>query len=370
MPKRILCLDQFSTMGGAQQCLLDLVPFLNEAGCETTVVLPGKGTFADKLHAAGCELNFFTAAQLSRKQKPLWEGVPYGLAVGSAVRALSRSVREHKPDVLYVNGPRFLPAAALTAWRYDLPLLFHAHNRLLQQGALNLVGSALRGSSARVVACCEWVAESLRRYVDGSRIRVVYNGTRDLQVMKRPGPGRIETVGVIGRISPEKGQVNLVNALSLLKNWTLKCTFIGAPSAESIPYYREVLRASAGQDVSFPGWRDDIESAIAGLDLLVVPSLCHDAAPRVILEAFSAGIPVLACPSGGIPELIEDNVTGFLTTGSSPKDIADRLAEVLRTPLTYVQKVAAAARRTWIERFSLDRYREGIWKEVQSCTTV
>jgi glycosyltransferase involved in cell wall biosynthesis len=369
MQLRILCLDQFESLGGAQQCLLDLLPFLNRQGCKTEVVMPGPGVFADKLHGAGCTLRFFGTSELSRKTKRIWEAVPYCLALRRAAITLSESVCLQRPDLLYVNGPRFLPAASWVASRYNLPLLFHAHNRLIQKSALVLAGKALQSCRSLVIACCEFVASSLRPYVPGPRLRVVSNGTADFHLHQNIFPRSIRTIGVLGRIAPEKGQLNFVRAARKLLASHAYCRFVivGAPSGEHCDYYCRVMNESKNLDIQFTGWKDDVSSALSALDLLVVPSLSYDAAPRVILEAFSAGVPVLACPSGGIPELIEDNLTGFLTSGTEPDQIAGRIAEVLRMPAPRVQLVAANAREAWIRNYTLAHYCENVWKAVLSC---
>ena len=74
------------------------------------------------------------------------------------------------------------------------------------------------------------------------------------------------------------------------------------------------------------------------------------------MEALSAGVPVLAYALGGIPEIIEDNRTGFLST-PAPEALASRMAEVLETDLTVVDLIAQRARAAWQERFHIDRWR-------------
>ena len=75
----------------------------------------------------------------------------------------------------------------------------------------------------------------------------------------------------------------------------------------------DAVRAEAGGVVAFTGWTDDISRFLKQVDLLVVPSDAVDANPRVIPEAYAAGLPVLAFDGGGILELIEHGVTGLLT---------------------------------------------------------
>ena len=103
------------------------------------------------------------------------------------------------------------------------------------------------------------------------------------------------------------------------------------------------------------------------LDVLVVPSTWIDATPRVILEAFSAGVPVIAYRSGGIPELIEDGITGILTRGAGTpvrrvethldarNSLAEAIQELLANP-EQMSSIAIAARKSWEERFTVQRY--------------
>ena len=66
-----------------------------------------------------------------------------------------------------------------------------------------------------------------------------------------------------------------------------------------------------------------------------------------MLEAFSAGVPVLAFPSGGIAEAIQDNVTGFLVKDRSPRALASRLLELATRDQHLMSVVAANARLLW-----------------------
>ena len=67
---------------------------------------------------------------------------------------------------------------------------------------------------------------------------------------------------------------------------------------------------------------------LADLDLLVVPSISAEATTRVILEAFSAGVPVVAYSIGGIPEIIRESRNGFLVPECEPRALARKIQEV------------------------------------------
>jgi glycosyltransferase involved in cell wall biosynthesis len=80
----------------------------------------------------------------------------------------------------------------------------------------------------------------------------------------------------------------------------------------------------------------------------------------VIPEAYSAGVPVIAFPAGGIPEVLDDERTGFLTRASTAEALAERILYVLRLDRTALRAVVKRARKEWDTRFSLSAYRNSV----------
>ena len=129
-------------------------------------------------------------------------------------------------------------------------------------------------------------------------------------------------------------------------------------------YAAQVRTEAAGLPVEFAGWVDDIYACMAQLDLLLVPSAGHEATTRVILEAFAAGLPVIAFASGGIPEVVEDGVTGLLANTS--EHMARLAIELLTGDARRLTSIAQAAHESWARRFTLDRYRRQMMSAIQA----
>lgn len=361
VPMNILLGDQFADFGGAQLCLLDLLPALQQRDWRLRFAIPGEGAFTDRLRAGGFTVDVLPICTLSRGRKSLSECLSYAEWQCKVMRRLLRIVRELQPRLLYINGPRLVPPAALVARRTGIPLLFHAHNRLLQKTALWTIATQLRLANARVIACCEYVASSLRPYV--ANVETVYNGVADLQAREPASSRNAPVIGVIGRIAPEKGQLEFIRAARLLHREWPACRFvvIGAPMAGSSDcYFRQTMEESCGLPVTFTRWRSDVAGPLRELDLLVVPSAPHDATPRVVMEAFSAEIPVVALASGGIPELIKEGHTGFLVETRSTRALADRILQILKADKELLARIVGNARRKWEIDFNLDVYRRRI----------
>ena len=125
------------------------------------------------------------------------------------------------------------------------------------------------------------------------------------------------TIGIVGRLSPEKGHRYLIAAmpqiLTYAPNTHLK--IVGAGPLES-ELKRLAVSLQVSKRVTFEGYKKDIFVEMAEMDILFVPSL-SDAFPIVVLEAMAMGIPVVGTRVGGIPEIIRDRETGLLV---APRD--------------------------------------------------
>jgi glycosyltransferase involved in cell wall biosynthesis len=119
-------------------------------------------------------------------------------------------------------------------------------------------------------------------------------------------------------------------------------------------YDLEVRAAADGLPVEFLGWRDDVSTVLANLDVLAVPSGPNEATTRTILEAYSAGIPVVAFRSGGIPEVVEHGRTGWLID-PSPEALAAKLVDLIANP-NQLRDAGGRAREIWREKYTLERY--------------
>lgn len=359
----ILFLDQFSDLGGAQQCLLDLAPAIQMRGWKMICAAPGNGRLVEKLRSAGVTVHSLPAGPLASGKKPVSDFARFGLRAPRLAREISNLARETAADLLYANGPRVLPAAAWVARRTGRPLLFHCHNHLSQRAAAWLAGRSLQLADARVIACCRYAARPLWPYIDPGKLRVIYNGVAAPGIQKRKPQNSLH-IGVIGRISPEKGQAEFIAAARLIHAKFPECKFtvFGAPLFEDpeAQAYLDRVRASARDlPVAFPGWQDDVNAALAGLDVLVVPSLREPGAARVVIEAYAAHVPVVAFASGGIPEILHDGETGFLVEPPTPENLAAKLEEILRAPERRCE-IAEAACRAWQEQFTLERYQREV----------
>jgi glycosyltransferase involved in cell wall biosynthesis len=363
----LLFLDQFSDLGGAQKNLLELLPAVQAAGWHALVGLPGEGELFQRVRALGFEAERIDCGPYRSGRKSAADFGRFLAGTPQLAAQIHEMAQRADADVVYLNGPRLLPAAALAG--VGRPVLFHSHSYLGTGPVRRLAGIALRRLDAYLVGQCEFVAAPWRPFVRPERVSVIYNGVAGSPHALERAHAGAPRVGCIGRIAPEKGQHEFVAAAKKIHQSLPECTFAiyGAPlftDAAAARYATEVRANAEGLPLEFAGWVDDIYTCLAQLDLLLVPSAGHEATTRVILEAFAAGVPVIAFPSGGIPEVIEDGVTGLLA--NSAEQMAQQAIDLLTGDPCRLLSIAQAARESWAHRFTLDRYHRQILQAIET----
>jgi glycosyltransferase involved in cell wall biosynthesis len=367
----LLLLDQFSDLGGAQQNLLELLPAVRDMGWSTLVGLPGEGELFQRVSALGFEAERIHCGPYGSGRKSVADFGRFLADTPALAREMRRMAKQVNAELIYLNGPRLLPAAAMAGFGrgLDRPVLFHSHSYLGPGMARRLAGLALSRTDAWLVGQCEFVAHSWRPFVRPERVAVIYNGVAApprVRTRSLAGPPR---VGCIGRIAPEKGQREFVAAALRIRQEIPECRFViyGAPlfgERAAARYAAQVRTDAEGLPLEFAGWMDDIYACLAQIDLLLVPSTGQEATTRVILEAFAAGVPVIAFASGGIPEVVEDGVTGLLANTTS--EMAQSSIDLLTGNPRRLIGIAQAARESWSRRFTLQRYHQQILRAMEA----
>src|ERR1051325_9570597 len=209
----ILIADQFSEPGGAQQVLIDLLPACQDSGWTCELAVPGPGPLRTRAEELGIRCHEITCGPFGCGSKSVSDMVRFVTQFSKLRDQFRRLVDAFCPDVLYINGPRLVPAVCSLG--HDAPpILFHLHSYLRSRSIAALTGRSLRRADASIVANCRYVLEPLRRYLVNSSIEVIYNGVRGC-VPGEPDQ-RISRIGMVGRISPDKGQEVFIRAARLV----------------------------------------------------------------------------------------------------------------------------------------------------------
>lgn len=161
---------------------------------------------------------------------------------------------------------------------------------------------------------------------------------------RRDGPGSYFLF--LGRLSPEKGGSTLVE---VFRRSSARLIIVGEGPDGAM------LRRRGSSNLEFRGTvePDRVPDLLAGARALLVPSLSHEGAGKVVLEAYAASVPVLASEAGGLPEVVDDGQTGFLLP---PGDVpawtraVDRMSDD-----ELVQRMGAAGLAMWKQGYGPDQ---------------
>jgi glycosyltransferase involved in cell wall biosynthesis len=360
---RLLMVDQYGDLGGGQRCFLEASEGFRARNWKVYAAVPSAGPLSGELKRRGVDVMPLACGPFTATRKSPTDMLRFAAQIPLQVTTLRQIVRRNDVDAIYVNGSQVLPAVSIA--RQGRPVIFHVHWVVTQPLALRLSEWALRRSEGFVIATSQFVARSLGGVVAPEKMRVIYNGVAvaDETICNTRKPRH---VAILGRIAPEKGTLEFVRAaiLALRESPDLRFTVCGAPMFSGHGYMDQVRREAEGLPIAFPGWTDDVAGWLREVDLLVVPSNETDNIPRVILEAFGAQVPVIAFRSGGVPELVEDGVTGLLTKERTPESLAGKIHEAIVAPEWIATMVAEAKRRS--ERlYTLQRFQSEVCETVE-----
>ena len=244
----------------------------------------------------------------------------------------------------------------LEADRLDL-----AH-RLLEWVGLRCLDETIVASEAVRYA---W-AQRVR--INPRRMRVIYYGM-DLDAFRpaRPAaemrrefslPEGAPVLGVTARLHPMKGFCHLLDAMPAVLSAVPAAHLVVAGDGELRAALEQQAQALHIADrVRFLGFRSDVADVMQVFDVAVLPSVAGECLPYVLMEAMALRKPVVATRFSGIPEEVEDGVTGTLVPLRAPKALAEAVIELLRNP-DKARAFGEAGRRRVEERFTQKRMLE------------
>ena len=315
-PIRVAHIAQQLSTGGMERILNEFARHSDRAMVEPCFISIGpRGRVADDIEGCGWAVTTLNE--------------PPGLRPGLVYR-LARLFREQRIDVVHTHNTKPLlyagPAARLAGVAY---VVHTRHGR--RHGATRRQNFLFRLAARCVdrVVCVSQDSAGLCRIdgIDPGIVRTVLNGI-DLAQFPCSGPTSNGPAVFVGRLTPEKDIPTLLHATRRVAvtrpNFYLVIAGSGPCEAE-LRHLAHELRIT--KFVEFAGEVRDVPNLLRRASMFVLSSIT-EGLPLTVLEAMASGLPVVATSVGGIPEAVEDGVTGMLVPAGNATSLADALLRV------------------------------------------
>ncbi|MFN6488116.1 MULTISPECIES: glycosyltransferase family 4 protein [unclassified Nostoc] len=363
---RIFFLDQSGKPGGAELCLIDIAkPYSDSA----LVGLFADGSFKEILQQNHIPVEVLaTQAIQVRKESSLVQGLKSLAQLTPLITKVVKIAREY--DLIYANTQKALVVGALASFFSRRPLVYHLHDILSKEhfSQTNLrIAVNLANRFASLVIANSQASQAAFIQAGGRSdiIEVVYNGfdskkyqtdESDInQLQQQLGLQGKFVIGHFSRLAPWKGQHILIDALAKCPPEVIAILVGDALFGEQDyvqQLHQQVAELGLENRVKFLGFRSDIPQLMAACDLVAHTSISAEPFGRVIVEAMLCGKPVVAAKAGGVMELVEHGLNGFLVTPGEPQELAQVIITCLQeTEITAT--IANNARTTASRRFDV-----------------
>jgi glycosyltransferase involved in cell wall biosynthesis len=356
---------------GAERSLALLALGLVNRGHQVAMAAPGPWSMGADLEAAGIEVTKIPVRSCWLVQyghQPLWRqsarAARYALP-DDGYRDLRSWLGALEPDVVHVNCLPHLRGAAV-ARSLGLPVVWHIREILPSGRRRRWFAGRLRSDATKIVAVSEAVAEWLREEGLGDRVEVVHNGVDPpLQLpddtiarqefgLKAEGP----VVGLFSQLVEHKGTLDFVRAAhrAAAAEPTLQFLIAGRGPAGFVDRLRAEIASGAGAGcIRLVPPQDEIWPLLAAVDTVALTTLWPDPLPRVVMEAMSVGLPVVAYSGGGVDEMVVDGDTGLLCAAGDVTGLVEAWLRLSRDAALRRRFGDAGSRRVR-DRFSLTRH--------------
>ena len=285
-----------------------------------------------------------------------------------------RECRRLRPTHLYVMNWLYFVYCAPAIFLSPLPLIYRMGDAVTTSTPLHrLLWRVIVRRCEFIVCVSEFVRQELIKWAGGgNKSAVIYNSPPlrtsaedDLTTLIRPADA--VAIVFVGQLSEGKGIELLVNAVrQLIQQGENVVLWVGGDYKWRNPLARRLIQgikiSSLQQRIQFLGYQENVPGLLRAADIHAFPSVCAEGLGNVILEAKAAGIPTVAFPNGGVPELIRHGEDGLLCAEST----TESLVAALRT---YIIDGAArraageAAQLSLQNRFGYDQFQRK-WIDV------
>lgn len=339
MQLKVLYITHYHFLYGANKSLLQLLIELKDRGVKPYVIVPRKGSLTDELEANKIEYFVFKFYNWLNQDKLLINRLKRFLNNFMFFKAHRTLLNKRiKIDVIHTNTSVTNLGAYLSI-KIKAPHVWHIREygeedfNIKYYYDIKKVGHYFDTNSEKVITVSNDLKEYYSKYIPSHKMKVIYNGIPIRKELNKSynykDPLRIAIVGVV---SKNKNQIELIKALSYLKltkkNSNFKLYIIGNGFSKYVnSVKKQVKDLSLTDNVEFVGYVSDVEGYLKHIDLGVICSK-REAFGRVTIEFMANKIPVIASDTGATKEIIVNKELGILYKYGNIEDLAQKIDRI------------------------------------------
>jgi glycosyltransferase involved in cell wall biosynthesis len=378
---RVLFVDHTAQLGGGEIALLNLITALDTSRFQPIVVLFSDGPLVGRLRQTGCEVHLLplSSAVVDTRKDSLGMAtllrIPILFASLALIWRLRRFIRANKIDLVHTNSLKADILGGLASRWAGVPLIWHIRDRISNDYLPSQVVAVFRwlcrwfpdyvitNSAATLETTSVKQSQRSSAIPSGIDLRslVVHDGLRPQHDHPGVASGNGESerlVGLVGRISPWKGQHVFLRAAAEVhrKFPEVRFQIIGSAMFNEHAYEQRIRQLtkdlSLNDCVEFTGFRDDIPLMISRMEILVHASTTPEPFGQVVAEGMAAGKPVVATAGGGVLEVVQDGITGFLVPVQDAEAMGNAICRLLADPEA-ARHMGEKGRQRVLENFTI-----------------
>lgn len=294
---------------------------------------------------------------------------------------IRKVVKEFKPDLCYITpntkGGAFYKDFIVTQLlkSLDCKIIVHYHNKGVASRQNLFIDNILYKKffkGIKVILLAETLYNDIKKYIPKERIYICPNGIPESQNDINLNINKtIPHLLFLSNLLIDKGVFTLLNACTILKKkgYNFICNFVGGETSEINAYIfnKEVTIRGLDKQVKYLGKKTGIEKerCFLNADIFILPTN-NDCFPLVLLEAMQYQLPCIASNEGGIPNIIEDNQTGFIIEKNNAEILSERLIRLFNNR-NLREVFGRNGREKYLAEFTLKKFENNLKNILLDC---
>ena len=375
-------------VSGAEKVLFSILSGIDAQKYTAVVFAPPSKQFQSICENNGIALYPITALEARYTLSPRKLAI-YLVSFAGLIKELRHHIRRESPDLVHANTTRAAIVATLATIGIKVKVLWHVHDMMPQHPLSSVIRLlAVLSGRNRIIAVSRATANrfvgKLPKWLRSrAPVEVVYNGTNtELFSLSRDGASSFLEgigldsghfrIGIVGQVTPRKGQLELIRNLAPIFKTSLpngRLLVVGSAMFNNDGLYLELLKAEAirlgiEKQVLFLGPRN-VPTVMKALNVLVLNS-SSEPFGLVVTEAMASGTPVVAAAVDGVPEIIENGVSGLLFAPGDWNTLVSHLM-TLSANRTLVEGLVHKGRARVAALFDQARFQASIFAIYRNC---